>query len=262
MRLFEYATHATLGKRLRQEDSLLLWSGNIPVVSEAEEKKSLELLAILADGMGGHVGGSTASQIVCQAFAQAFARGEGDVPSRLNFALHSANQKIIQTITQNPKLLGMGSTLLGVFFLKNFLYWISVGDSLLYLFRNGKITILNEDHSMAQLIDREAAERGPNISRKGQEACRNMLRSAVTGGEISLIDLLYCPLQLEDTDYIILATDGILSLSLTEIEKKLCLTHHLGPQCVARSIVEGVEDLKDPYQDNTTVIAVRHIAKQ
>ncbi|MFM7084605.1 MAG: PP2C family protein-serine/threonine phosphatase [Hyphomicrobium sp.] len=261
MRVFEYASLATLGKRARQEDSHLFWTGNTPVLPSAVERKSRELLAVLADGMGGHVGGAIASQIGCEAFTHAFSRGEGDIPFRMNFALNSANQKIAQTICQNPKLLGMGSTLLSVFFFNNCFHWISVGDSLLYLFRKGKITILNEDHSMAPLIDRRAAECIPHRRIKREEEHCNMLRSALMGGNISLVDLTYCPLQLQNADIVVLASDGILSLTLSEIEKILSHTQQKGPLSVAQSIVEGVEGLDDPNQDNITVMVVRYLFK-
>lgn len=261
MKIFECACLSTLGKRVKQEDSHLLWNGNRPVLFSTEETKSHELLAILADGMGGHVGGEIASYNVCKAFGQAFVEEGGDVSYRLNIALHCANNQIGELAIKNPKLNGMGTTLLAVFFFKSGLQWISVGDSLLYLFRKGKITLLNEDHSMTPVMTREAAQFRSCLSKKGNDARSNMLRSAVTGHEISLIDLASCPFELENSDYIVLASDGILSLPLPEIEKKMSLNFHNGPRRVAQSIMQAIEDHQDPHQDNTTVIVIRQSVK-
>ncbi len=74
------------------------------------------LVAILADGMGGHAGGALASQMVCENFVKAFADTVGTNRDRLTAALEAANEAIASTVSANPMLTGMGSTLVGVVF--------------------------------------------------------------------------------------------------------------------------------------------------
>ena len=84
-----------------------------------------------------------------------------------------------------------------------------------------------------------------------------MLRSAVTGDDIDLVDLSRRPLKVEPGDYIILASDGLQTLEPAEIERIVAAYAEDGAVAVANALIRAVEALKDPHQDNATVIAVR-----
>ena len=84
-----------------------------------------------------------------------------------------------------------------------------------------------------------------------------MLRSAVTGDEIDLVDLSMRPLQVEPGDYIILASDGLQTLDVAEIERIVAAYASDGAPAVANALIRAVEAIKDPHQDNATVVAVR-----
>lgn len=84
-----------------------------------------------------------------------------------------------------------------------------------------------------------------------------MLRSAVTGEDIDLVDLSRRPLKVEAGDYIILASDGLQTLEAAEIERIIAAYAEDGATAVANALIRAVEALKDPHQDNATVIAVR-----
>ena len=89
------------------------------------------MLGIVCDGMGGHLRGDCASCVVAQEFAAVFAEsGIEDIPERLTAALHAAN-RALSAIQKEPE--ESGTTLLAVFIRDHFLWWISVGDSPLYL---------------------------------------------------------------------------------------------------------------------------------
>src|SRR5262249_40498424 len=84
-----------------------------------------------------------------------------------------------------------------------------------------------------------------------------MLRSAVTGDDIDLIDLSQRPLRIEPGDYIILASDGLQTLESAEIQRIVAAYAEDGANAVANALIRAVEAIKDPHQDNATVIAVR-----
>jgi protein phosphatase len=88
-----------------------------------------------------------------------------------------------------------------------------------------------------------------------------MLRSAVTGEDIDLIDLSRRPLKVELGDYIILASDGLQTLEPAEIERIIAAYADDGAGAVANALIRAVEALKDPHQDNATVVAVRLLAQ-
>ncbi len=106
-----------------------------------DEDRSEVLL--LADGMGGHVSGDTASWTIVQTFAKRYSDTEGAVPDRLRTCLDAANQALAAAIAENPGLSGMGSTVVAAVISPDGREWISVGDSPLWLFRKGKLRRLS-----------------------------------------------------------------------------------------------------------------------
>jgi protein phosphatase len=86
-----------------------------------------------------------------------------------------------------------------------------------------------------------------------------MLRSAVTGDEIDLIDISRQPLVLEAGDYVVLASDGIATLDESEITRIIQAYADDGAAAVARAIIRSIESLREPHQDNATVLVVRAV---
>jgi PPM family protein phosphatase len=255
---FEHASRATKGARSYQEDTALFWpeEGNSLSGPDVQPNGS-GFIAVLADGMGGHAGGALASRMVCENFIRSYSEQDGPRRDRLRSALEAANGAIASTVTSNPLLSGMGSTLIGVIFEPDGVEWVSVGDSPLLLFRRGEIALLNEDHSLAPELDRLAASGEITEEDAKRDPRRHMLRSAVTGDEIDLIDLSRRPLRVEHGDYIILASDGLQTLEASEIERVVAAYAEDGPAAVAGALIRAVEAVKDPHQDNATVVAVR-----
>lgn len=259
MAVFDHASSATRGARNYQEDTAMIWPGSPGLSVPASSNGSV--LAVLADGMGGHAGGALASRMACETFIKAFSELEGPNRDRLQGALDAANSSIATIVENNPALSGMGSTLVGVSFGEQGLEWVSVGDSPLLLFRRGEIALLNEDHSLAPELDRMAAAGYMSAEDARRDPRRHMLRSAVTGEPIDLIDLSAKPLVMEPGDYIILASDGLQTLETGEIERIVAAYAKDGASAVSHALIREVESMRVPHQDNATVIAVRALAE-
>lgn len=257
---FDRASCSTKGARSYQEDSAMLWPGEDPFLPAVDGAQSGELVAILADGMGGHAGGALASRTVCENFLDAFAKTEGDAHTRLIAALSSANDAIAEKVSEDPALSGMGSTLIGVVFSEDGAQWVSVGDSPLMLYRRGEIALLNEDHSLAPELDRMAAAGHISFEEARRDPRRHMLRSAVTGDDIDLVDISRRPLPVEPGDYIILASDGLQTLDTGEVERIISAYGQDGAKAVAAALIRAVEAVRDPHQDNATVVAVEVVS--
>ena len=256
---FDHASRTTKGARNYQEDTALFWTGGEarPSTSDTSASNGAAVVAVLADGMGGHAGGALASRMACESFIKAYVDQHGPNKERLIEALTAANQAIADTVDANPMLAGMGSTLVGVTFGSEGIEWVSVGDSPLMLYRRGEIALLNEDHSLAPELDRLAAAGAISEDEARRDPRRHMLRSAVTGDDIDLVDLSRRPLKVEPGDYIILASDGLQTLEAVEIERIVAAYADDGAVAVANALIRAVEALKDPHQDNATVVAVR-----
>jgi len=202
-------------------------------------------LLLVADGMGGHAAGEVASRIAADGFVAAFStsRSRGaSVNQALQRALDAANEQIADHQDDAPETDGMGTTLLAAHLGPQGLAWISVGDSPLWIFRNGAVHRLNEDHSM-----RAAAATGGDVN-------PNMLLSALDGSLVPFVDFKPKPLRTRHGDLAVLASDGLLTLSEAEISRTIEENAGAGPEAVVRALLNAVEDRRDPYQDNCTVI--------
>ncbi|MGI9403682.1 MAG: PP2C family protein-serine/threonine phosphatase [Hyphomicrobium sp.] len=264
MQVFDHASRATKGARDYQEDSSAFWppedepSGDLDVPTASQTR----LVAVLADGMGGHTGGALASRMVCESFISAYSGLNGSRPERLLKALRSANAAIADKVMANPILSGMGSTIVAAVFANDGVEWVSVGDSPLLLFRRGELALLNEDHSLAPELDRMVATGRLTEEEARADPRRHMLRSAVTGQDLDLVDVSRHPLTLEPGDYVILASDGLHTLETTEVQRTVAAYAKDGAESVASALIRAVEAIRDPHQDNTTVMAVRPLPEQ
>lgn len=238
------------GARDYQEDAFL-----ITHLTDAHDVPSA--LIIVADGMGGHAAGNVASNMAVQAFNKYITTNypSDDLAETLNESLLRANGAITDTVKETPALDGMGCTMIGLVIEGDHLWWVSVGDSHLYLLRNRKLTKLNADHSYGGFLDRMEAAGTPVEAEPGLS--RNMLMSAVTGADIAEIDCPPTPFTLEHDDKLIICSDGLDTLSEGKIIQYSDWSDT--PKECAEALMDAVEDAAMPKQDNTTAVVVKII---
>lgn len=212
------------------------------------------ILLVLADGMGGHVAGATASGLAVRRFVEAFEELDGTIAERLRFALDASNDEIRTAITANPEWDGMGCTLVGVSITAAGVQWVSVGDSPLWVYHKGKLERLNADHSMAPVIANlvEAGHLTPEEAATDKR--KNALRSAVMGDEMELVDLKDEPVNIKSDARILLASDGVDTLEADEITAILKAYGNRSARRTVTALIAGVEAKAKPGQDNTTVL--------
>ena len=262
---FEHASGAIIGCRTTQEDvcAFALLNGQASALTgqtvslDSLGEGSSELLAVLADGMGGHVGGAKASSLACQEFIADYSDRTGPTSDRLMNALEVSNQAIEIQVTMDRRLVGMGCTLIGATFRDNSLRWVSVGDSLIYLIRDGVLHHLNEDHSLAPVLDQLVIDGEMSAYEAKCHPRRNALRSAVTGSTLDLVDLKDEPLPLQSDDIVVIASDGILSIPERQIVDLVEENRAVGAEAMVDALLAAVELAQDPFQDNTTLMIVR-----
>lgn len=251
---YEVATAIDMGNRDRQEDCLVAdFTLGAPVG-----------IAVLADGMGGHNAGEVASSlIVTDIFADlkrnqgTLSKKPGKIPERLRNAVEVANERLQDVMHAKPDLRGMGSTVVATVIVGGSLYWTSVGDSLLFLYRDGKLTRLNQDHSMAPRIDAMVAAGQMPAEEGATHPDRNCLTSAITGKDIPRIDCPNIPYGIDDGDTVLMASDGLQSMSDVEIEDVLAAHLSASGQAIAEALLAGVHDKGVANQDNTSITVIK-----
>ncbi|MFZ5781539.1 MAG: PP2C family protein-serine/threonine phosphatase [Pseudomonadota bacterium] len=197
------------------------------------------LLAVVADGMGGHAGGAVASRLAVDAFVQAVEQGGG-----LTDGLHEANGAIGKEAAGKAALAGMGATLVAVQVRGDEVRWISVGDSPLFVVEAGRLERLNADHSMAPQIE-ALVKRGVLTAEEAEHhPGRHTLREAVMGEPLTLIDK--GSRRLGPDVKLLVCSDGVQSLKLAEIAA--------GAVKPAAQLVDAVLAAANEHQDNVTVI--------
>ena len=126
------------------------------------------LVSVVCDGMGGHVGGATASKLAVSTIIENLNNVYYDDPRiAIGESIDKANRAIIQKTIEQPELAGMGSTCVLLLVRSGKVYIGHVGDSRIYLVRSKRIVQLTKDHSYVQMlvdcgeITKEQAEHHP-----------------------------------------------------------------------------------------------------
>jgi serine/threonine protein phosphatase PrpC len=221
------------GARPYQEDSWALKTLNDGTV-----------LAVVADGMGGHAGGAVASRLVADAVVKAVEQGRS-----LADGLQAANAAVQAGARSKQELAGMGSTLVAVLVAGDEVRWISVGDSPFYMVSAGKLERLNADHSMAPQIDALVA-RGVITAEEGADhPGRHTLREAVMGQPLTLVD--EGTRRLPSDARLLLCSDGVHSLSDADIASQSAKP--------VQALISAVLAVGSSHQDNVTVIKLERM---
>lgn len=254
----EAAAALSQGARSRQEDAL---------ASAFHDGGDLGF-AVLSDGMGGHAAGDVASRvIVAEVFAEltlATARADlraDDLPALLRAAVGQANDCLAAHLAAEPGRRGMGGTVVAAAVRDDRLFWASVGDSPLFLCRNGRLTRLNDDHSMAPQIDLLAARGEMDAETARNHPQRNCLTSALVGGDIPEIDCPEDGIDLMPGDLVLAASDGLQYLPDAAIARVLRRAARKASDRIARALVDGVTGLADPEQDNVSLVVLKAAAR-
>ena len=259
---YEYDKRSILGKRKNQEDCsdfLLVQKHQSP--NSDNDVEDSKILAVLADGMGGHVGGAFASRTLCSKFIEFYKTSDTKETEsqKLQSALQFGNNAIAEEIEKDQALNGMGSTLVATVCKDQNLHWVSVGDSLLFIYSNEKLERLNENHSYATMLADQVIAGEITETEAKKHPHRHALISAVTGKSIEKVDLKSLPYKLQKGDWIILASDGLQSLSDEQITKVIKLRQNDGAKAIVDGLLNAVNKLDLPKQDNTTIMAVQSL---
>jgi PPM family protein phosphatase len=199
--------------------------------SDADALANHGVLAVVADGMGGHKAGEQASRIAADIIARAYFDSRESPRRALLSAIASANHAVYETAAGNPAWKGMGTTCVAVVICRDLAWWAWVGDSRLYLFRRGEIFRLTEDHTVVQ----DMVRRGWMTQQEAEtHADRNVLERAIGTRETVQAGVCDSAMRLEEGDRLLLCSDGLHDV-IRDRDLAACLS--------SRGIAEGGEHL-------------------
>ncbi|HHW32209.1 MAG TPA: Stp1/IreP family PP2C-type Ser/Thr phosphatase [Clostridiaceae bacterium] len=210
---------------------------------------------IIADGMGGHNSGEVASKMAVDIVSELIMQRAEDflceekVRQAIVEAMNGANKAIYLYSLKQKSNAGMGTTLIVTIFLNDKIYIGHVGDSRVYLIRDGNIMRVTVDHSYIEelvrmgTLSRKEAEKHPG---------KNVITRALGCGEDLQIDT-YC-YEVMENDYYVLCTDGLTNM-LSENEIKKIVENSDNPQHACDQLVKKANEYGG--EDNITVIVVK-----
>lgn len=224
-------------RRKRNEDSLRVtrWPGG--------------LLCIVADGMGGHVGGDVASRLAVEGAEQGYDAAAGAMEDRLRNAVEIANVAVWKEAERQPSLLGMGTTLVCAAIDDGRFAIAHVGDSRAYLADAESIRQLTVDHSWV-------AEQVLAGAMTAEEAAKHPFRGVITrcvGCQPTVSPDLISAIPFPEDSTLLLCSDGLTThVSDDEIRESLEQPHS---DDAARTLVDLANSRGGT--DNITVVVVR-----
>ncbi len=164
-------------------------------------------LAMVADGMGGHVGGQVASGLAVDTVRQVYLNHTGDDPlEALAAAFQEAQAAILEYAREHPEVRGMGTTCTVAVVRGHELFYGHVGDSRLYLIRDGEIRQITDDHSYVGRLLREGMITPEEAALHPD---RNVLTAALGMAGTVPCEIPEAPLGLQPGDLLLLCSDGL-----------------------------------------------------
>ena len=243
-----------VGARETQEDAFAFSD-----MENLELSNTKGVLAVVADGMGGLSFGEEASRVAVQTFLKEFTRNNSleSVSHCLSRALIIANASVFDLAYQDGQELDIGTTLTAAVIFKNALYWISVGDSRIYLYRNGKLTRLSRDHIYLNHLIEDVNNGKITMSQAKNNPEGRYLTSHLGLLEIPEVDQSNDPLLLIPGDLVLLCSDGLYNtLSNQEITELLDCLEENSKENIAENLVRKVLSKNKRHQDNITVVVL------
>jgi len=230
-----------LGARRNNQDRIGQWTSR-----EA-------LLLAVADGMGGHLHGEIAAEVAIEALGQAFvveAKPRVAQPAEfLARAVAAAHEKILREAETRELSEAPRTTLVACLVQGGFAYWAHVGDSRLYLFRNGRIHARTRDHTFVQQLVDAGRIREEAVATHPE---RNRILQCLGGMQPPRVDS--GSERLEKNDILLLCSDGLWG-PLTQRQMLNALLGRPLEDAIA-TLVELAEMRAGADCDNTSVIAI------
>lgn len=211
------------------------------------------VLAVVADGMGGLADGDKVSQtIVRTILADAAHLGKENNCQKLYALAAHANQAVLSMLGPSRRYQS-GSTLISVLIQDDWLQWLSIGDSRIYLYRAGRLFQLNREHVLEQEMLVDIVNNRRTLSQVYQNGKRKGLTSFIGMGELKYVDASPRPMRLQVGDKVLLMSDGVFN-TLSETEIEAILTNNPDVVQAAAVLEQSVLARNNPKQDNFTAI--------
>ena len=232
-----------IGSRAEQQDSF----------GKSEVFQGQGVLAVVADGMGGLSGGDQVSQHIVMGMLNYAAQLQtGQMDGVLQQMVGRVNEDI-NRILGPAGLYKSGSTLLAVLVERDSFHWIAVGDSRIYLYREGCLLQVNQEHTQLQEWMSDVLDGKMSYTEAMQNPESKKLTSFIGMGKLKHVDSSLRSVKIARGDRILLMSDGVFG-TLSEQEMADLLKEYTDVQQAANMFEQKILAAQIPGQDNFTVV--------
>ncbi|MBR4765389.1 MAG: protein serine/threonine phosphatase 2C family protein [Clostridia bacterium] len=242
---YMYAVRSIIGNRAEQQDCVGVVTGN-------------ELLCVVVcDGMGGLNGGNSASAVAVEVMTDIFKKINDDdiIPEVLINSVDVLDEAVFMLTDETGNRLESGTTIVSVIIRNKDLFWMSVGDSRLYLIRNDEMVQATRDHNFELYLESVSETYTP--TEKDLEMSQALISFIGMGG-ISVMDVSSNPVELIESDIILVASDGLYK-ALSDDEIKRIIKTNDNVETAADELLVAAEKAAPDTRDNTSFILIKTI---
>ncbi len=247
----EVCSSITVGKLHQQGDRTS--QQDCFAVSPTELLYSNGMLIAVADGMGGLSDGDKVSETVLSSMFDSFLDYEGRKEDFLLSLAEIANRSV-NRLLGSAGIGKSGSTLVAGYIYDHCFYYLSIGDSRICLFRNGKLMQLNREHIYQHDLAIEAVNGRGTLKSAVTHPQKGGLTSYLGMGCLKYIDIPAEPISIQAGDVFVLMSDGVYNaLTKEELSSALCLSAEEAAAKIEAMIAAKAYE----NQDNYTAVVVR-----
>jgi protein phosphatase len=241
---YETAQKIILGNRCEQQDSLFVYH------------ECNKVFSAVCDGMGGHSNGHAASITVAETMNNLYLSKSTKEHYSDFFmrAIDILDEKVLSLNNFEHRELSAGTTIATIAIEEDNLFWLSVGDSRIYIIRDGDIVRITRDHNYFLTLNRMLEDGIIDKIRYNAESAKGeQLISYIGMGGIKIFDINDVAFKLIPNDIILLCTDGLYK-TITDIGI-LDAVRNLSPDEIMSILID---ESKQSFEDNTTCVVIKY----
>lgn len=235
---------------------------NLRTADLTDHVEDIAYALVVADGMGGMVGGRRASVLAIQTGIKLVLksprwalwiddRERELLIERLRAYFQEVDAALFRVTEADPALFGMGTTLTVAYSVGKHAFFVHAGDSRIYLFRSGSLRQLTRDHTLAQTLADTGQISAESVA--GHSSRHILVNYA--GGPRRGIEPEIGTVELQDADRLLLCTDGLTGM-LRDVEISAILRQHERPQPAVQALIDHA--LVRGGRDNVTVVLAQY----
>lgn len=256
-------------KTIKTEDILVSYSMNIggreyqqdyALVPGFDAIQCGKYLCVLCDGMGGMEHGDLASKMTADYLYDEFSTADPDIDYSefLSQKIIEVNKRVSGLEDPDGNPLETGSTVVAIIVDNGKLHWASVGDSRIYLLRDGHLDQLTTDQNYGSVLLEELRRGMITVEEANSDPLKDALTNYIGMEKTPTVDLSSEPLDLQDDDVILMCSDGLYRTLEDEEIAKTMASYIENIPLAAYMLIQEVKEKNMAHQDNVTVILSKY----